>query len=104
MKMIFVFDKNKLKKERYTENQCLDVIRKYFNKYNSPTIKEIKKGVFIGSEDDWSAFGCTAKFPYTNWFLKVIKEWYWFVDEGDGQGEQKEDFLKAYYEEAAIKG
>ena len=48
------------------------------------------------------AFGETAKFPYTSWFLKVIKEWYWYVDEGDGLGLQKEDCLQSYYEVKAV--
>lgn len=98
MKMEFVFDKNKLKENGYTEDKCLNVIRNHFSKYNSKTIKETKKGVFEGSENDWSAFGTTAKLPYTSWFLKVIKEWYWYVDEGDGLGIQKEDCLKSYYD------
>ena len=102
MKMEFIFDRDKLEKEGFTEEQCLNVIRKFFAKYNSKTIKEIGKGVFEGSEDDWNAFGDTSKFPYTSWFLKVIKEWYWYVDEGDGLGVQKEDCLKSYYEVKAV--
>ena len=67
-------------------------------------IKEIAKGIFEGTDDDWNAFGSTARFPYTSWFLKVIKEWYWYVDEGDGQGEKKGDCLEAYYEVKAVNG
>ena len=66
------------------------------------TIKEVENGVWEGEEEDWNAFGSTARFPYTSWFLKVIKEWYWFVDEGDGLGEQKEDCLQSYYEVKAV--
>ena len=95
-------DENKLKKSGYTEEQCLNVIRKHFNSYKSNTIVETEKGVFEGQEEDWNAFGETAKFPYTSWFLKVIKEWYWYVDEGDGLGLQKEDCLQSYYEVKAV--
>lgn len=102
MKMEFIFDKDKLKKEGYDEEKCLNAIRKHFQGYNSKTIKETKKGFFEGSEDDWNAFGSTARLPYTSWFLKVIKEWYWYVDEGDGLGEQKEDCLQSYYEVKAV--
>ena len=102
MKMIFKFDKDKLKKEGYNEEKCFAAIRRHFNSFKSSTIKEVKNGVFEGSEDDWNAFGTTARFPYTTWFLKVIKEWYWFVDEGDGLGEQKEDCLEAYYKIKAV--
>lgn len=98
MKMEFIFDNNKLQKEGYDEEKCLDAIRKHFKGYNSKTIKETKKGFFEGTKDDWNAFGSTARLPYTSWFLKVIKEWYWYVDEGDGQGLQKEDCLQSYYE------
>lgn len=102
--MEFIFDKNKLEEAGYKEEQCLNAIRKHFDSYKSNTIKEIENGVFIGEEEDWSAFGSTAIFPYTSWFLKVIKEWYWYVDEGDGNGEQKGDCLEAYYKVKAVNG
>lgn len=98
MKMEFIFDKEKLKKAGYTEKQCLNAIRKHFNSYKSKTIKETKKGFFEGTDDDWNAFVSATGFPYTKWFLKVIKEWYLYIDEEDGLGEQKEDCLKSYYE------
>ncbi len=100
--MEFIFDKEKIEEYGYTEEQCLNAIRKHFNSYNSKTIKEVKPGIFEGSEEDWNAFGATARFPYTSWFLKVIKEWYWYIDEGDGQGEQKGDCLKSFYEVKAV--
>lgn len=98
MKMEFIFDENKIKQSGHTEDEFLNVIRKHFIKYNSKTIKEIKKGFFIGNDNDWTAFATTSKFTYYEDFLFVIKEWYWYVDEGDGLGEQKEDCLKSYYE------
>lgn len=100
--MEFIFDKKKLKKNGYNEEQCLNAIRKHFEDYKSKTIKETKKGVFEGEEGDWNAFASASGFPYTSWFLKVIKEWYWYLDEGDGLGEQKGDCLKTYYEVAAV--
>ena len=102
MKMEFIFDKDKLKENGYTEEQCLNVIRKHFNSYNSKTIKETKKGIFEGEEMDWEAFASAQNLPYTKWFLKVIKEWYWYLDEGDGRGEQKGDCLETYYEVRAV--
>lgn len=103
MKMEFVFDKDKLLKYNYTEKRCLDVIRKHFKSFNSKTIKEIENGIFEGSEEDWNAFSSTARLPYTSWFLNVIKEWYWYVDEGDGVGIRKEDCLEAYYDVVKVK-
>ena len=102
--MEFILDKKKLKQFNYTEEQCLNAIRKHFNSYHSKTIIEIEKGIFEGSENDWNAFASASKFPYTTWFLKVIKEWYWYVDEGDGIGEQKENCLEAYYKLKTVNG
>lgn len=104
MKMEFVFDSNKLEQTGIKKEECLKNIRNHFRSYNSKTIIEKKNGIFEGEEKDWSAFATTAKFPYTDWFLRVIKEWYWYVDEGDGLGEKKEDCLEAYYEVKAING
>lgn len=98
MKMEFIFDEEKLKQEGYTLDACLNVIRKHFAKFSSPTIRETRQGFFEGAEEDKGAFGSTTFLPHTKWFLKVIKEWYWYIDEGDGKGEQKEDGLKAFYE------
>lgn len=98
MKMEFIFNEEKLKENRYTEKQCLDVIRKYIKKYDiDNSIKETRKGFFEGSDeqDDFNAFGVMASLPYTSWFLKVIKEWYLYADEGFG--EEKEDCLKSYH-------
>ena len=102
MKMEFIFDKNKLKKFGYSEEQCLNAIRKHFNSYKSETIIEVSKGFFEGTDDDWDAFASASRFPYTSWFLNVIKEWYWYIDEEDGLGEQKEDCLESYYRISAV--
>jgi hypothetical protein len=102
MKMEFIFDKEKLIENGYKEEQCLNIIRKHFNSYKSNTIKEVKKGFFEGEDKDWNAFASASRFPYTSWFLKVIKEWYWYIDEEDGLGEQKEDCLKSYYKIRAV--
>ncbi len=102
MKMEFIFDKDKIKKQGYKEEQCYNALRKHFNSYNSKTINEVKNGVFVGEDSDWNAFASTTRFLNTSWFLKVIKEWYWYVDEEDGLGEQKEDCLESYYRLKAV--
>lgn len=105
MKMEFIFDKEKLRQEGYTKEQCLNVIRNHFSRLNRHnTIREISEGVFEGTDSDYGAFGSTTKFPHSQWFLKVIKEWYWYIDEGDGKGEQKEDCLDAHYQYYGKKG
>ena len=40
LRMKFVFDTDKLKANKMTEKQCLDIIRNYTSKHN---IKEIEK-------------------------------------------------------------
>lgn len=97
MRMEFIFDDNKLKQNGYTKDQCLNVIRKMYARHNSKTIKEIQEGVFIGNDTDWETFSTSICLADSSWFLKVIKEWYWYVDEHDGNGIQKEDMLSAYY-------
>lgn len=103
MKMEFIFDNDKLKENGYKEEQCLNAIRNYFKSYESETVKEISKGVFEGEDDDWEIFAATPMLLNTSWFLKVIKEWYWYIDEEDGLGEQKEDCLASYYKIKSVK-
>lgn len=47
--MKFVFDTDKLKANKMTEKQCLDIIRNYTSKHN---ITEIEKGIFDSSDLD----------------------------------------------------
>lgn len=102
MKMEFIFDEEKLKKLEYTEEFCFREIEKHFNRFKSNTLKKISNGVYEGTDDDWDAFACATEFPYTPWFLKVIKEWYWYIDEEDGKGLQKGDCLASYYKYAKL--
>ena len=90
LRMEFIFDSEKLKENKMTEEQCLNIIRKYVSKYK---ITEISKGVFDSKdiENTDSFVHMVMNLPYTDWFLKVIKEWNWYID-GD-----KEDCLNAYY-------
>lgn len=90
--MEFIIDDEKCKKEGINKTDCFADIRRHFYEWNkNGTIKEIQEGIFIGEETDINAFGSTFSLTDTNWFLKVIKEWYWYI-EGD-----KENCLKSYY-------
>lgn len=81
MKMEFIIDEEKCQIEGFNRQDCLNVIRKHFDKFNMRrTIKEIQEGVFEGYEEDRNAFGSTFCLTNTNWFLKVIKGWNWYVD------------------------
>lgn len=97
MKMEFIIDEEKCKKEGFKREDCFNVIRGHFDRWNkNGTIKEIQEGVFLGEEEDLNAFGSTFSLTGTNWFLKVIKEWNWYVD-GD-----KIDCIKKHYQ-AVVK-
>lgn len=91
LRMKFVFDTDKLKANKMTEKQCLDIIRDYTCKHN---IKEIEKGIFDSSDLDNTDpfFYLGMNLPYTKWFMKVIKEWYFYVEN------DIEDCIKAYYD------
>ena len=90
LRMKFVFDTDKLKANKMTENQCLDIIRNYTSKHN---ITEIEKGTFDSSDLDNTDpfFYMIMKLPDTKWFMKVIKTWTWYIENDE------EDCIKAYY-------
>lgn len=89
LRMKFVFDKQKLKEYGLNENYCLKQIRDYASKHN---LVEIEKGVFDSSNlnNTEPFFFMIMKLPYTNWFLKVIKEWKFYFDN------DIEDCIKSY--------
>ncbi len=91
LRMKFVFDENKLKANGMTEEDCLNIIRKYAFKHN---LTEIEKGVFDSSDLDNTEpfFYLGMNLPYTKWFMKVIKEWTWYVENDE------EDCIAAYYD------
>lgn len=91
LRMKFVFDTDKLKANKMTEKQCLDIIRKYAFKHN---LTEIEKGVFDSSDLDNTDpfFYIIMKLPDSKWFMKVIKEWTWYIEN------DIEDCIKAYYD------
>ena len=99
MKMEFIFDNKKLKEQSLTEEICLNRIREYFKSHDTDnSIVETHKGFFEGNDDqdDWNAFSYAATFSFSEWFRNTIKEHYWYVDEEDGNGEQKEDCIESY--------
>ncbi len=91
LRMKFVFDEEKLKANGTNEEQCLDIIRRYTQKHG---LTEIEKGVFdsVDLDNTDPFFYLGMNLPYTSWFMKVIKEWYWYVDN------DVEDCIKAYYD------
>ena len=74
---------------------------KHYPTMKTEQIIEMKDTIQKISDKDcilfmWVTFPCLIE------GLKVIKEWYWYIDEGDGLGEQKEDCLEAYYKIKAV--
>lgn len=91
LRMKFVFDENKLKANGISKDECLNIIREFFSKHN---IKEIAEGVFDSPDlSNIKPFlNMGMNLPYTNWFMKVIKEWYFYIEN------DVEDVLKTYYD------
>lgn len=89
LRMKFVFDENKLKANEMTEEECLNIIRKYAFRHN---LTEIEKGVFdsydLNNTDPFFYLGMNL--PYTKWFMKVIKEWTWYIENDE------EDCIKSF--------
>lgn len=76
--MTFVFDENKMALDNISIDYLLGPIRNYFFKHN---IKEIKTGIFEGTDSDYEYFStCVWELPDKEIFRKYIKEWYWLVD------------------------
>lgn len=55
MKMEFIFDEAKMQDNGYTTDQVLNPIRKHLNHFGK-NIKEVKTGIFVGTDEDFSAF------------------------------------------------
>lgn len=92
MKMEFIFDDERLKREGITKLQCLQKIRTYFDSFENNSIVETSEGIFEGSTENYTAFGSALSFYKIPWFMNVIKEWYWTM-EAYGQYE-REDILE----------
>jgi hypothetical protein len=82
MMMEFRFSEEKLKENGYTKDMCFRSINRYLNKEG---IYAKKEGVYIADEEiAFLPFATLrGRLPMTDWFLKVIDEWYWFDDEND---------------------
>lgn len=81
MKMEFVFDEAKMQNRGYTTDGVLNPIRKHLN-YFGKNIKEEKTGIFVGTDEDFSAFAMlTTRLPRKEWFMAVIKSWLWEVND-----------------------
>ena len=72
-------------------------IYRYFLKHGV-RIKSL--GIYQGVKEDFNTFAVAqGQLPQTNWFLKVVDQWYisYFGDTPDSP-EYREDALKTYYQ------
>ena len=57
-----------------------------------------QRGVYFATEEKgFYPFGMLrCKLPDTNWFMKVIDEWYWMDDADDTENIERYNCLKSY--------
>ena len=82
MMIYFDFDKDRLKQNNLTKEQCFSVIDKVMNEYG---VYANQPGIYIESDESgFNAFSILKwNLPKTKWFLRVIEKWFWFEDEDD---------------------
>lgn len=83
MMMEFKFNEQKLKQNGLSAEMCFRTIDRFLN---ARGIYAKETGVYVAddSQNSFDSFGSAmSRLPKSNWFLKVIDEWYWFDDEND---------------------
>ena len=80
MMMEMFLSEEKAKMHGFDINRCYEIVDEYFRENG---VKKISKGVYKGTNKDFSTImGAQWDLPKTNWFLKVVDQWY-FRYEGD---------------------
>ncbi|WP_370784241.1 hypothetical protein [Faecalibacillus intestinalis] len=96
MLMEIYLSEEKAKKNNINLEECYQKIDSYFLKHG---VKIKSPGVYQGVKKDFGTFvTAQGQLPQTNWFLKIIDQWYisYFGDTPDSP-EYREDALKTYY-------
>ena len=95
MKMEIVFSKDKCIKHNIDINECYGKMDRYFERNH---VSKTGLGCYEGSDFDPFAHA-VMNLPYTDWFLKVVEQWYcWW----DFAPKKREDALAGFYEVKAI--
>ena len=97
MLMEIYLSEEKAKKNNIDINACYQKINHYFLDRG---VKIKAPGVYQGIKSDFGTFvTAQMQLPDTNWFLKVVDQWYisYFGDTPDSP-EYREDALKTYYQ------
>lgn len=101
MLMEIYLSEEKAKKNNIDLASCYQKINRYFLDHG---VKIKSPGVYQGVKEDFGTFvSAQMQLPDTNWFLKIVDQWYisYFGDTPDSP-EYREDALKSYYEVEAI--
>ena len=96
MLMEVYLSEEKARKYGIDINECYQKIDRYFLKHG---VKIKSLGIYQGVKEDFGTFvSAQMQLPQTNWFLKIIDQWYisYFGDTPDSP-EYREDALKIYY-------
>ena len=96
MLMEIYLSEEKAKQHHIDLESCYQKIDKYFTDRG---VKVKSPGVYQGVKKDFGTFVIAQwQLPDTNWFLKIVDEWYisFFGDTPDSP-EYREDALKIYY-------
>lgn len=94
MIMEFVLSEQKAVELGYTVDACYDVIDRIFAEFD---VVPEKKGFYRGPNTQRMYDACTAsssRLLASNWFLKVVEEWYWRV--ASDSLADREDCLASY--------
>ena len=94
--MEIYLSEEKAKKNNINLEECYQKIDSYFLKHG---VKIKSPGVYQGVKKDFGTFVTDqGQLPQTNWFLKIIDQWYisYFGDTPDSP-EYREDALKNFY-------
>ena len=96
MLMEIYLSEEKAKKNNIDLDSCYQKINRYFLDHG---VKIKSPGVYQGVKEDFGTFvSAQMQLPQTNWFLKIIDQWYisYFGDTPDSP-EYRADALKIYY-------
>ena len=96
MLMEIYLSEEKAKKNNIDLESCYQKINRYFLDHG---VKIKSPGVYQGVKEDFNTFAVAqGQLPQTNWFLKIVDQWYicYFGDTPDSP-EYREDALKIYY-------
>ena len=97
MLMEIYLSEEKAKRNNIDINSCYKKINHFFI---TRGVKIKAPGVYQGTKEDFTTFVIAqGQLPQTNWFLKIVDQWYIsYFGDGPESPEYREDALRCYYE------